>query len=179
MGDACEGSRRITGGILSGGRRTERAQRSSDASPLFSSTSNHRLAVYVSRGSTRCFIGPFRRAAKLKRAARSGRHHILTHCYWREAGPEFKNVNIMAVAHGTDKQLLLDHKAAIDRHLAVVRHPSFLHECLLGRPQRDQAVGDFAAGLSRMAGAAVLTLHRLGREAFAISPIQVSQHRGR
>ena len=47
----------------------------------------------------------------------AGRHHILTHCYWREAGPEFKNVNIMAVAHGTDKQRLLDHKAAIDRHL--------------------------------------------------------------
>src|ERR1044071_9168378 len=46
-----------------------------------------------------------------------GRHHILTHCYWSEAGPEFKNVNIMAVAHGTDKQLLLNHKAAIDRHL--------------------------------------------------------------
>jgi hypothetical protein len=48
-----------------------------------------------------------------------GRHHILTHCYWREAGPEFKNVNIMAVAHGTDKQRLLEHKAAIDRHLDV------------------------------------------------------------
>src|SRR5438309_5535165 len=46
-----------------------------------------------------------------------GRHHILTHCYWREAGREFKNVNIMAVAHGTDKQLLLEHKGAIDRHL--------------------------------------------------------------
>jgi AsnC-like ligand binding domain len=46
-----------------------------------------------------------------------GRHHILTHCYWREGGLEFKNVNIMAVAHGTDKQKLLDHKAAIDRHL--------------------------------------------------------------
>jgi len=46
-----------------------------------------------------------------------GRHRILTHCYWREAGPEFKNVNIMAVAHGTDKQLLLEHKMAIDRHL--------------------------------------------------------------
>lgn len=46
-----------------------------------------------------------------------GRHHILTHCYWREAGPEFRNVNIMAVAHGTDKALLLEHKAAIDRHL--------------------------------------------------------------
>jgi DNA-binding Lrp family transcriptional regulator len=47
-----------------------------------------------------------------------GRHEILTHCYWREAGPEFGNVNIMAVAHGTEKQRLLDHKAAIDRHLA-------------------------------------------------------------
>jgi len=46
-----------------------------------------------------------------------GRHHILTHCYWREAGPEFMNVNIMAVAHGTDKRLLLDHKSAIDQHL--------------------------------------------------------------
>jgi DNA-binding Lrp family transcriptional regulator len=46
-----------------------------------------------------------------------GRHHILTHAYWREGGPEFANVNIMAVAHGTDKQLVLEHKAAIDRHL--------------------------------------------------------------
>jgi len=52
-----------------------------------------------------------------------GRHHILTHCYWREAGPEFKNVNIMAVAHGTDKELLLRHKDAIDRHLASVGLP--------------------------------------------------------
>jgi DNA-binding Lrp family transcriptional regulator len=46
-----------------------------------------------------------------------GRHHILTHAYWREGGPEFANVNIMAVAHGTDKQTVLAHKAAIDRHL--------------------------------------------------------------
>lgn len=46
-----------------------------------------------------------------------GRHQILTHCYWREAGPEFRNVNIMAVAHGTDKRLLLEHKEAIDHHL--------------------------------------------------------------
>src|SRR6185295_14772817 len=52
-----------------------------------------------------------------------GRHHILTHCYWREAGAEFKNVNIMAVAHGTDKELLLEHKAAIDRHLAASSMP--------------------------------------------------------
>jgi DNA-binding Lrp family transcriptional regulator len=47
-----------------------------------------------------------------------GRHEILTHCYWREAGPEFGNVNIMAVAHGTEKPRLLEHKAAIDKHLA-------------------------------------------------------------
>jgi hypothetical protein len=46
-----------------------------------------------------------------------GRHHILTHAYWREGGPEFRNVNIMAVAHGTDKELILAHKAAIDEHL--------------------------------------------------------------
>jgi DNA-binding Lrp family transcriptional regulator len=46
-----------------------------------------------------------------------GRHHILTHAYWREGGPEFANVNVMAVAHGTDKDLVLEHKAAIDRHL--------------------------------------------------------------
>jgi nitroreductase len=46
-----------------------------------------------------------------------GRHHILTHAYWREGGPEFANVNVMAVAHGTDKQLVLEHKAAIDEHL--------------------------------------------------------------
>ncbi|MEY2537552.1 MAG: hypothetical protein QOG67_1292 [Verrucomicrobiota bacterium] len=52
-----------------------------------------------------------------------GRHHILTHCYWREAGPEFKNVNIMAVAHGTDKELLLRHKEAIDRQLELANIP--------------------------------------------------------
>ena len=52
-----------------------------------------------------------------------GRHEILTHCYWREAGPEFGNVNIMAVAHGTEKQRLLEHKAAIDRHLATCGIP--------------------------------------------------------
>ena len=52
-----------------------------------------------------------------------GRHHILTHCYWREAGPQFKNVNIMAVAHGTDKALLLEHKRAIDEHLAACNIP--------------------------------------------------------
>src|SRR4030095_12264513 len=52
-----------------------------------------------------------------------GRHHILTHCYWREGGPEFRNVNIMAVAHGTEQPRLLEHKAAIDAHLAARNIP--------------------------------------------------------
>ena len=47
-----------------------------------------------------------------------GRHHVMTHAYWREGGPEFRDVNVMGVAHGTDKALLLAHKAAIDAHLA-------------------------------------------------------------
>ena len=46
-----------------------------------------------------------------------GRHDIMTHAYWREGGPEFRNVNVMGVAHGLDKELLLAHKAAIDEHL--------------------------------------------------------------
>jgi DNA-binding Lrp family transcriptional regulator len=52
-----------------------------------------------------------------------GRFHILTHCYWREGGPEFRNVNIMAVAHGTEKELVLAHKRAIDEHLESVGIP--------------------------------------------------------
>jgi len=47
-----------------------------------------------------------------------GRHHIMTHAYWREGGPEFRDVNIMGVAHGTEKPAVLEHKAAIDAHLA-------------------------------------------------------------
>jgi AsnC-like ligand binding domain len=54
---------------------------------------------------------------EIKAGSEVGRHEILTHCYWREGGPEFGNVNIMAVAHGSDKQRLLAHKAAIDDHL--------------------------------------------------------------
>ena len=41
----------------------------------------------------------------------------MTHAYWREGGPEFRNVNVMGVAHGLDKDVLLAHKAAIDAHL--------------------------------------------------------------
>ncbi|HEX7705569.1 MAG TPA: Lrp/AsnC family transcriptional regulator [Thermoanaerobaculia bacterium] len=53
---------------------------------------------------------------ELEAGREAGRFHILTHCYWREGGPEFRNVNIMAVAHGTDKDLVLAHKRAIDEH---------------------------------------------------------------
>jgi len=52
-----------------------------------------------------------------------GRHHILTHCYWREGGPEFNHVNVMAVAHGTDRNLVRAHKAAIDDHLREIGMP--------------------------------------------------------
>lgn len=45
------------------------------------------------------------------------RHHVVTHAYWREGGPEFGNVNIMAVIHGREKRWVLEHKAAIDDHL--------------------------------------------------------------
>lgn len=52
-----------------------------------------------------------------------GRFHIMTHAYWREGGPEFGNVNIMGVAHGTDKERVLSHKRAIDEHLESVGIP--------------------------------------------------------
>ena len=52
-----------------------------------------------------------------------GRHPIMTHCYWREGGPQFGNVNIMGVVHGTDKDLIMRHKAAIDEHLASLGIP--------------------------------------------------------
>jgi hypothetical protein len=49
-----------------------------------------------------------------------GRFLIMTHAYWREAGPEFNNVNIMGVAHSQSKDVILAHKAAIDQHLESV-----------------------------------------------------------
>lgn len=52
-----------------------------------------------------------------------GRHFCMTHCYWREGGPNFGDVNIMGVVHGTDKRLVLEHKAAIDRHLESIGIP--------------------------------------------------------
>ena len=55
--------------------------------------------------------------------AEVGRHTIMTHCYWREGGPKFGNVNIMGVVHGTDRELILQHKAAIDKDLAEAGIP--------------------------------------------------------
>jgi DNA-binding Lrp family transcriptional regulator len=52
-----------------------------------------------------------------------GRHHIMTHAYWREGGPRFANANIMGVVHGTEKDRVLEHKAAIDRHLESIGIP--------------------------------------------------------
>jgi len=52
-----------------------------------------------------------------------GRFHIMTHAYWREGGPEFYNVNVMGVAHGTEKETVLAHKWAIDDHLREIGIP--------------------------------------------------------
>jgi DNA-binding Lrp family transcriptional regulator len=51
------------------------------------------------------------------------RHFCMTHAYWREGGPEFKNVNVMGVAHGTEKPVVLANKAAIDKHLVEAGIP--------------------------------------------------------
>jgi len=46
-------------------------------------------------------------AVKLRTGGEVGRHHIFNALLLaRKPGPEFRNVNIMAVAHGTDKRLL-------------------------------------------------------------------------
>ena len=39
------------------------------------------------------------------------------------AAPIFNNVNIMGVAHGTERDMVLAHKAAIDAHLVSVGIP--------------------------------------------------------
>lgn len=60
---------------------------------------------------------------EIEAGAEVGRHFCMTHCYWREGGPRFGNVNIMGVVHGTEKDRVLEHKAAIDRHLESVGIP--------------------------------------------------------
>jgi hypothetical protein len=60
---------------------------------------------------------------EIEAGAEVGRHFCMTHCYWREGGPQFGDVNIMGVVHGTEKPRVLEHKAAIDRHLEAVGIP--------------------------------------------------------
>jgi len=60
---------------------------------------------------------------EIEAGGEAGRHHILTHCYWREGGPDFNHVNIMAVCHGTEKERVFEHKRAIDEHLAACGIP--------------------------------------------------------
>ncbi len=60
---------------------------------------------------------------EIEGGAEVGRHFCMTHCYWREGGPQFGDVNIMGVVHGTEQQRVLEHKAAIDRHLAAIGMP--------------------------------------------------------
>lgn len=52
-----------------------------------------------------------------------GRFHCMTHAYWREAGEAFGHVNLMGVSHGTEKEKVLAHKAAIDAHLEQIGIP--------------------------------------------------------
>jgi hypothetical protein len=83
-----------------------------------------------------------------------GRFHILTHCYWREGGSEFRNVNIMAVAHGTEKDVVLAHKKAIDEHLAAIGMPvSYTNVFWGGRSEikpSEIAPAEYAAFCARM-----------------------------
>lgn len=60
---------------------------------------------------------------EVRAGAEIGRHYCMTHCYWREGGPQFGNVNIMGVVHGTEKDRVLAHKAAIDAHLEKIGIP--------------------------------------------------------
>lgn len=52
-----------------------------------------------------------------------GRHLCMTHCYWRSGGAVFGDAQIMGVVHALNKETVLAHKEAIDRHLASVGIP--------------------------------------------------------
>ncbi|MDB6170770.1 MAG: Heme biosynthesis protein related to NirD and NirG [Chthoniobacteraceae bacterium] len=60
---------------------------------------------------------------EMEAGAEVGRHFCMTHCYWREGGTQFAGVNIMGVMHGTEKSRVMEHKAAIDRHLDAIGLP--------------------------------------------------------
>ncbi len=68
----------------------------------------------------------------------------------REGGPEFRNVNVMGVLHGTEKETVMGAQGRDRRALARSGHRIQLHQRVLGRTQRDQALGDLSAGLRRL-----------------------------
>ena len=55
--------------------------------------------------------------------AECGRHICMTHCYWRSGGEVFGGAQIMGVVHASDWAGVLEHKAAIDSHLAACGIP--------------------------------------------------------
>ncbi|MFI3243470.1 MAG: Lrp/AsnC family transcriptional regulator [Akkermansia sp.] len=52
--------------------------------------------------------------------AECGRHICMTHCYWRSGGEKLAGAQIMGVVHAKSRELVMEHKAAIDEHLARV-----------------------------------------------------------
>jgi DNA-binding Lrp family transcriptional regulator len=86
---------------------------------------HHKPAANGARVSS--FNGLFHWAVPPGREIEAGkevaRHPIMTHCYWREGGPDFNNANIMGVIHGTSRPMVLAHKRAIDEHLAEEGSP--------------------------------------------------------
>ncbi len=60
---------------------------------------------------------------EVKAGAECGRHHCMTHCYWRTGGEAFGGAQIMGVVHGLEKDAVLAHKAAIDAHLEACGIP--------------------------------------------------------
>lgn len=61
---------------------------------------------------------------EIRAGAECGRHICMTHCYWRTGGDVFGGAQIMGVVHGLEKDAVLEHKAAIDRHLEASAFPS-------------------------------------------------------
>jgi DNA-binding Lrp family transcriptional regulator len=80
-----------------------------------------RFSTFLEHKRVQSFNGLFHWAVpkgkEIEAGREIGRFAILTHCYWRDAGPELNNVNIMAVAHGQTKEQVMAHKAAIDQYL--------------------------------------------------------------
>jgi DNA-binding Lrp family transcriptional regulator len=80
-----------------------------------------RFSTFLEHKRVQSFNGLFHWAVpkgkEIEAGREIGRYAILTHCYWRDAGPELNNVSIMAVAHGETKEQVMAHKAAIDKYL--------------------------------------------------------------